>query len=441
MQVLVEDLSSVKKILHIEVSEENVKNELDKAYKNLKKTAKVKGFRPGKTPRSVLERLFHKNVHADVSALLIQDTIVKAIQETKLKIVGNPDIQPPEFNGKGPYKYDAVVEIMPELKEIDFKGLNLTRSQYQINDEEINTQIKMLQKNLAQQEPVQEDRPLAEADFALIDYEGFKDDKPFAETKKTKNHNMRIGDGSISKELDSGMIGMKPGDKREIKVTFPENYYNKKLSNLEITFYVTLNEIREEILPDIDDEFAKKIGAFETLDDLKKSIADNMLQGYAKRSEQELNEQIFKALIEKQDFEVPKAMVDFELEGIMRDTEMVFAQNNMSIEQLGVTKEQFAEKYRDLAVKQVKRHLILNKVIEQESMTLSDEALEEGFNDMTEAHHMPVEELKKYYSENKEKLEYFKHALLEKQALGLIVKNSTIIDSEPDKQKESKSEL
>ena len=437
MQVLVEDLSSVKKILHIEISEENVKDELDKAYTNLKKTAKVKGFRPGKTPRSVLERLFSKNVNADVSALLIQNTIIEAIQETKLKVVGNPDIQPPEFNGKGAYKYDAAVEINPELEEIDFKGLKLTRTQYQVNDEQINMQLQMLQKNLAQQRPVQEDRPLAEADFALMDYEGFKDDKSFAETKKTKNHIMRIGDGSISKELDSGMIGMKPGDKREVKVTFPENYYNKKLSNLEIIFHVTLNEIREEILPDIDDEFAKKMGAFATLDDLKKSITDNVQQGYAKRSEQELNEQIFKALIEKQAFEVPKAMVDFELEGIMQETEMAFAQSNMSLEQLGVTKEQFAEKYRDVAIKQVKRHLILNKVIEQESMTLADEALEEGFNEMSEAHHQPVEELKKYYTENKEKLEYFKHALLEKQALGLIMNNSNIIDSEPDTKKES----
>ena len=171
MQVLVEDLSSVKKILHIEISEENVKDELDKAYSNLKKTAKVKGFRPGKTPRSVLERLFSKNVNADVSALLIQNTIIEAIQETKLKVVGNPDIQPPEFNGKGAYKYDAAVEINPELEEIDFKGLKLTRTQYQVNDEQINMQLQMLQKNIAQQRPVHEDRPLAESDFALMDYE------------------------------------------------------------------------------------------------------------------------------------------------------------------------------------------------------------------------------------------------------------------------------
>ncbi len=432
MQITVEDLSSVKKILHIEIPEDKVIGELDKAYNDLKKTAKIKGFRPGKAPRSVLERLFKKKVHADVSSSLIQNSFVDAIKEKDLKIVGSPKIDPPELDGKTSYKYDATVEIKPEIKEIDFKGLSLKKTLYQVSDEEIDTQLKMLQKNLAQKKIVEEDRPVQEGDFALIDYEGFKDGKPFAETQKTENFMLKIGDGSILKEFDEKLIGMKPGDNSEIKVIFPEDYYNNKLSKIEIKFKVTLREIREEVLPEIDDEFAKKLGTYKTLDELKKAITDNLTQGYAKRAEQELNEQIFTALIAKTDFEIPDSMVDYELENIIADAERSFVYHNTSMEQLGLTREKLSEKYRDTAEKQVRRQLILGKIIEQQNLTLSDEDMEDGFKEMAKTYNRPLEEINDHYKQNNDKVEFFKHALLEKHAIKLIIEKSNIEDVKPE---------
>jgi len=260
MQVTVEDLSSVKKILHIEIPEDKVGSELDASYKNLKQTAKVKGFRPGKTPRSVLKRMFKKDVHADVSSRLIQNSFLEALKETGLNIVGNPKVEPPGLEEKGPYKYDATIEIRPEIEDIDFKGLTLKKTVYQISDEEVNAQLKMLQKSLAQQKTVEEDRPVKEGDFALIDYEGFKDGKPYVETQLTENFTIKVGNGQILKEFDTGIIGMKPEETREVEVTFPQDYFNPKLAGLNITFKVKLNEIREEVLPEIDDELAKNLG-------------------------------------------------------------------------------------------------------------------------------------------------------------------------------------
>ena len=436
MQVTVEDLSSVKKILHIEIPEDKVVSELDASYKNLKKTAKVKGFRPGKTPRSVLERMFKKDVLADVSSRLIQDSFLDALKETELNIVGNPELDPPGLKEKGPFKYDATIEVSPKIEDIDFKGLALKKTLYKISDEEINAQLKMLQKSLAQQKTVEEDRPIKEDDFALIDYEGFKDGKPYAETQMTENFTMKVGSGQILKEFDTGIIGMKPGETREVKVTFPKDYFNAKLSGLEITFNVKLNEIREEVLPEIDDELAKNLGNIETLDELKKTITDNLKQGYEKRVEQEINEQIFKALIAKSDFEVPDTMVDYELEGIVAEAERSFAYRNVSMEDMGLTREGIAEKYRDTALKQVKRHLILSKLIEQEKLTLSDEDLEIGFKEMADNFNQPVEEIKNFYNQNKDKVEFFKHTLLEKQAIRLIIDNSTVEDIEPEVVKE-----
>lgn len=441
MQVTVEDLNTVKKILHIEIPEERVVRELDEAYKNLKKTAKIKGFRPGKTPRSVLERMFKKDVHADVSSRLIQDSFVDAIKETELKMVGNPKVDPPELDVKGPYKYNATVEISPEIKEIDFKELTLKKTLYKIGDEEIDTQLKMFQKSLAQQKTVEEDRPIQQGDFALIDYEGFKDEKSYAETQKTENFTMKIGEGHVLKEFDNGIIGMKPGEIRDVKVTFPKDYFNTKLADLEITFKVKLNEIRKEVLPEIDDELAKNLGKYETLDELKKIITENLQQGYKKRVEHELNEQIFEALIKKSDFEVPDSMVEYELEGIVAEAEQSFAYRNVSMEDMGITREGIAEKYRDTAVKQVKRHLILSKLIEQEKLTLSDEDLENGFKDMAENFKQPIEEIKNYYKQNKDKIEFFKHTLLEKQAIGLIIDNSKIENVEPEARKEPENKI
>jgi trigger factor len=432
MQVSVEDINSVKKTLHIEIPEADVTSELDKAYNELKKKAKVKGFRPGKVPRSVVVRLFKKDVHADVTSKLIQSSFMEALKETDLNIVGTPQVNPPELQDSGPYKYDATVEIPPEIEDIDYKGLSLKRTNYKISDAEVDTQLKMLQKNMAQHQKVEEVRPAQNGDFVLIDYEGFKNGQPFAETAKTENFNLKIGEGPIIKEFDDQLVGMQPGDSKEFVVKFPADYFNDKLKGLEISFQVTLNEIREEVLPAIDDVLAKKAGQFESLDDLKKVITDNLEQGYAKRVDQELNEQIFSDLIAKSEFEVPDAMVDMELEGIVKEAEQSFAYRNITLEEMGLTKESIAEKYRDTALKQVKRHLILGKMIKQEKLELSDDELEEALNEMAASFNQPVAEIKTYYDQNKDKLEYFKHTILEKKAIKLIIDSSKIEDVEPE---------
>jgi len=426
MPFTIEDVSAVKKILHVEIPQENVALEIDKAYENLKKTAKLKGFRPGKTPRSVLERFFRKDVHADVSSKLIQDSFIDAVKEKELKIVGDPKIEPPALDEKGPYKYDATIEIKPVIADINFKGLQLKKNIYRISEEEVEAQLKMLQKNLAQQKTIEELRPAREGDFALITYEGFKDGKPFEETSKTENFTMKLGQGRITKDFDIHIIGMKAGEKKDFNLNFPDDYFNSKLAGLEITYSVTLNDIREEILPEIDDDLAKNLGSFTTLEDLKKAIRENLDQGYKKRVEQELNESIFSSLISKTEFEVPEALVDFELEQIIADAERSFSYHNTSMESLGLSREILSEKYRDTAEKQIRRHLILDKIIEQEKLTLKDEEIEEGFKKMSESFNQPVEEIKNFYRQNKDKLDFFKQTLLEKNAINLILECSTV---------------
>jgi len=434
MKVNVEDVSSVKKTLHIEVPEEEVVQELDNAYLQLKKNAKVKGFRPGKAPRSVLERVYGKDVRGDVLSRLIQSSFADAIKETELKIIGSPDVDPPELAATGGYAYDATVEVRPELEDIEVKGLALTRTNYAAGDDEIAIQLQALQKNMAKQEKIEEDRPVAKDDFVVIDYEGFKGGETFSETALTENFTLKIGEGHIAEAFDEKMIGMKAGDDSEITVDFPDDYFNEKLQGHSIDFKVKLQEIKEEKLPELDDELAKSLGPFETLEDLKNVIKDNLTQGYEKRIEQELSEQIFETLISKVEFEIPEVMVKFELENIISDTERSFQYQNRSMEEVGLTREKLAEQYSSVAEKQARRQVILSKVIEQEDLQLADEDLEKGFADMAASFNQPVEQIKAFYDQSSDKLEFFKHALLEKQAIKLIIDNGKIENVEPVKE-------
>lgn len=250
--------------------------------------------------------------------------------------------------------------------------------------------------------------------------------------KKTENFTLKIGDGPILKEFDEQLIGMRTGETREVKVHFPEDYFNNKVADLEIAFNVKLNGIREVVLPAIDDEFAKDLGQYTTLKQLKDEIRNNLITGYEKRSEQEVQEQIFTALLEKTKFEVPDSLIDFELKGIIEEVERTLKYHGSSLEERSLTKEDVAEKYRDTAIKQVTRRLLLKKIIEQENLTLSDEEMENGYNDMAKAFNKPLEEIKNFYKQKDSNIEFLKTSLLEKKALKLIIDNSSQEIVEPE---------
>jgi trigger factor len=432
MQVTVEDISSVKKTLHIEIPQEEVAREINKAYDEIKRNAKIRGFRPGKAPRSVLEKMFKKDVLADVSSRLIQTSFIDAIKEKDLRVVGRPDLVPPELDSTQAYKYAATVEVTPPIDDIDITGLTLKRSTYEVGEEEVAAQLKMLQKNLAKLQPIPEPRPAREGDHLLITFEGFRDGTPNADTPRTENFTVKLGAGAVLKEFDEQLAGMEAGASKEFPVTFPPDYQKKSLAGRTVDFHVTVNDIRQEILPEIDDALAKQAGRYETLEALKQAIRDNLRQGYDKRVEQELNEQAFAALLERTSFEVPETLVQAELDGIVEEAERSFSYRNTSLEDMGLSRESIRERYRDTAVKQVKRHLLLGKLIEQEKLGLEDAEVDQALGQMAANFQQPIDQVRHYYRENPEKLDYFKHALLEKKATRLIIDRSLIEEVAPE---------
>ncbi len=421
MGVQVEELNQVKKKLIIEVPEEQVKEELDSAYSDLRKTAKVKGFRTGKTPRSVLEQYFGKQVNSDVTARLIQLSYADAIAETNLKVIGSPKIDPAPLNTKGAYQYNAEVETHPDIDDLNYEGLKITKRIYPVTDEEIEKQVRMLQKKMARHQPIEEVRPIQDGDVALISFEGYKDGVPYI---RSENYGMKLGDGNIDPAFDKEIIGMEKDEKKSFTIQFPEDH--ERLADDLISFDVTLMDIRKEILPEIDDEFVKMFGAFETVDDLKKRIEEDLKQGYEKRTEQEMNEQIFTALLAQAEFEAPEILIEHELSDIVSDLEKRLEQNGTNMKEQNLTEAKVRLNYYGTAVHQVKRYLLLAKLIEQMEMALTDEELEEGLSRMTESSKLDLAGVKAYYDKNPENFEYFKHALLEKKVLDHILTLSEI---------------
>jgi len=432
MNFSVEDQSAVKKKLTIEVPKEDVVRELDNAYKELKRNAKVKGFRPGKTPRSVLERLYGKDVRADVASRLIQESFVEALKESEMNVVGTPEIDPPDLKADEGYTFTATVEVNPDLAPFNLDGFQLKKTLYRATDEEVDAQLQMLRNNLTRMVPVEEARPVAEGDYVVVDYEGLKDGKPFAETQRTENFSMKIGDGLLHPDVDAALKGLNAGDSTEVSVKFADDHFNEKLAGQDITFHVEIKDIREQQIPEIDDEMAKRLGPFDSLEALKEKINENLSAGYSKRQEQELNEQVFEALIAQQEFEVPETLVDQELGTIVEEAKQKFAYHNTSMEELGLDDGGLREKYRETALNQVRRHMILAKIIDQESLEVSDEALEAGYQEMADSFNQPVDVIKQFYAQNSDRIDVFKYALLEKKAIKLIIDKSSIEEVEPE---------
>lgn len=431
MQVKIEDKSSVKKVLSFEIPKEDVAKELNKAYNELKKKADIKGFRKGKIPRKVLENRFAKEVHADVAPRLIQESFIEAIQEHNLNIVGGPQTDPPELNPDDAYTFEIAVEVKPELEDIEFQGIELEKAKYEVSDSEIDAQIHMIQKTMAKKETVTEARPVKDTDFVLIDYEGFLDGEPYEKTPRIENYVMGIGQGTLPKEFSDKLVGCVPVQDLEIEVVHADNHWDEHLKGRTIIYKVTLKEIQEEVLPEINDDLVKGLGKFETLDEVKTSIQENLEKGYAQRVKHEMSEQVFQHLLGKYEFEIPEALIEGELNGITAEAEQAYAANNTSLEEAGLSKEKLRTQYRDVAEKQARRHLILDKIITQEKLDLTEEELEKSFEEMAQGMNASVDAIKNYFKADPNQLEYYKHTQLEKKAIDIIIEKGKVTEVEP----------
>ena len=399
MNITVEEISSIKKKISVEIPIEQVTGEVESLYREVGKQAKIKGFRPGKIPRDILERYFKDYVKAEAIQKLIQETYPAALSEKDLHPVSPPVIDPGDLEKGKPFNYSATIEVKPEIKIDGYIGLNIEGKKESAKDEEVEGRLKGLQDLHAQLKTVTEPRAVRSGDHVLIDYTAMMDNKPSEEGKAT-DFNVEVGAGRFIPALEEKMIGLNPDEEKEIAVPFPEDYGYKKWEGKTVSFLVKVKEVKEKILPLLDDEFAKDLGDYSSLEDLKTKLKEGIEKEKELTFDRQLKDQVVDQLIQANPFEVPESLVVEQAKALVSDTKMRLATQGIALKNLNIPEEKLQEDYREVAQKQVRTYLILEKIAAQEGITVTDEEADERLRSISEKTHQKLDVVKRYYEKN-----------------------------------------
>jgi len=399
MKASVEEISSVKRKISVEIPKDQVVKEVDSFYKDLGKKAKIKGFRPGKVPRNILERYFKDYVKAEVIQKLIEESYPKALSETELQPVSPPAIDPGEFEGGKPFQYSALVEIKPDIKLEGYTGLKLEGKKEEVTTEEVEQRMKALQNLHANLSTISEVRPIQAGDYVIVDYEAKADGKPL-EGGKAIDFTVEVGSGQFIPTFEEKLIGLRIEEEKEIEVSFPADYGYQKWAGKTVSFHVKVKEIKAKILPPLDDEFAKDLGDYSSLEELKGSLRGEIEKEKALALDQQLKDQAVNQLLEANPFEVPESLVEGQAKAIVSDTKLRLAAQGVALKNLGVSEEKLQGDYRDMAQKQVKTFLILEKIANQEGIAVTDEEADHRLKEVSEKMRQPFDAVKRYYEKN-----------------------------------------
>ncbi len=399
MKASVEEISSVKRKISVEIPEDQVVKEVDSFYKDLGKKAKIKGFRPGKVPRNILERYFKDYVKAEVIQRLIEESYPKALSETELQPVSPPAIDPGEFEGGKPFQYSAVIEVKPDIQLKGYEGLKLEGKKEEVKGEEVEERLKALQNLHANLSTISEARPIQAGDYVIVDYEAKVEGKPL-EGGKAVDFTVEVGSGQFIPTFEEKLIGLRLEEEKEIEVSFPADYGYQKWAGKTVSFRVKIKEIKAKILPPLDDEFAKDLGDYSSLEELKARLKGEIEKEKALALEQQLKDRAVDQLLEANPFEVPESLVEEQTKAMVSDTKLRLAAQGVVLKNLGVSEEKLQGDYRDVARKQVKAFLILEKIASQEGITVSDEEGDNRLKEISERMHQPFDAVKRYYEKN-----------------------------------------
>lgn len=425
MNVTVETVNPVTRKLSITIPGEKVKRELDTAYRNLQKEVRLHGFRPGHVPRNVLEARFRGHVENEVGGRLISDSLQEAIESNNLTVVSQPTVEPGRLVAGTDFAYVATVEIKPELVAQGYTGVKLTREKYPSDDTEVDARLAQLQESKSQLVVVEEERALAEGDFARINYSASIDGRPL-EKNMPKNVHVAIQQGSFLPGFSDAVVGMNKEETREFDLTLPEDFAQKPLAGKTLHFVVTLNDIKRKDTPALDDEFAKDNDA-ETLDALKERIRTEIKDNLDQISEIKLHRDAARQLIEANPVELPQGLIDQQID--------LLAQEQRRQAGMKPTKGKLnlsdAER-QALAVEagfRLRASLILESIARAENLSVTEADLQQRLQDIADETGQRVEAVKGLYMKNNA-LDDLRSKLLEEKALEFVIEKAEISDED-----------
>jgi trigger factor len=437
MEVNIEEISTLTKKVTVTLPVDVVQPQLNAAYDKLKKESKMKGFRRGKVPRSIIVKQYKPQVEGETGEKMVQDNYFNAIEKEGIDPVVHPEVKSVKYNEDGSFTFVADVDIRPEFELGEYKGLEIEKVDILVTDEEIQTELEELQKNMAVLQSVS-DRGIQEGDVVIVDFQGYNDDKPIPQVK-SENSSVDVGSGAMGKEFEDNLLGMKKDEEATHEVDFPDTHPNPVLKGKKVEFHITVKDIKERILAELNDEFAKDAGEkFNTLEELKSSILERQTQEREERAQATLTDRVMAKLLDSHDFEVPKRLVAFEVEQMIKQTEQQLEQSGMSLEAAGLSKETLAEQNKEMAVKRVRGDFVLKKIAEVEEIKVADEDLDRGFKRIGDQYNMDVAKVKEYF-QNRDDLLPFMNELLNEKILTFLRDQATLVEAAASPQEETEA--
>jgi len=368
-----------------------------------------------------LKKHFKAQVEEDVISKLVSDSYPKALEEAKQMPVSPPKIENGVIEKGKDFTYMAVFEVKPEIDVKDYEGLELEKEKIEISDEDVDKEIETLRNSHATLKEV-EGRPVQKGDNVLVDYEGTVAGEPLPQGKQ-QNFPMEISEDTFLPGFSDHIIGMNKGENKAFSIDLPEDYGDENISGKKADFTLTLNEIKEKVLPELDDEFAKDLGDYKDIQELKDKFKESMLERKKQKSEGDVREKIFKVLIEKNSFDVPKKMVETQAKNMVMEMQQMFAAQGMNLGDMGQSPEQLIESYKQPAEKQVRSALILEAIAKKENLVANESEIEAKYEELATQVGQDVAFVKEKVTDD-----MIKPQVLEKKALDLIISKANLTE-------------
>jgi trigger factor len=433
--IQIEDLSEVKKKITFEVPEERVLDMIDSQYRDLKKTVQIKGFRKGKVPLNILRSYFREKVEADAARQIIEETFQPGLDEQKIAPVAVISIEPEALEAGKPFKYTAEIEVPPPVDAKDYKGLSLKKYIRTVNEQEVDERILKLRERNARLTPIPESRGATQGDHLVVDITAEAEGAPVAALTVTDYH-MELGRDFYLPDFDHNLEGMKPEENKSITLDLPDSFPRKALAGKSASFEVTIKEAKERILPELDDDFAKDLGEFETVDALKEEIRKDLVRSLENQTKKEIENQIIDHLVEKNEFEVPVAMVESQVDDFLNQSMQSLVMHGIDPKRLPAPTEAQRSQMKPAAIRAVKAGLILKAVSEKENIEVSDDELTAAIAERAEQMDMTQDYLRDHLEKNN-MLEDLRASVLQEKVYKFIQDDAQITEEEPPTESET----
>ena len=411
--------------LTIEVAAEDVEKALQAAYLKERKRISLPGFRKGKVPRQMIEKMYGAEIFYDDAANeLIPKAYAEAYDECDLEIVSRPEINVVQIEKGKAFIFTADVATKPEVTLGEYKGLEVDKVSTRVTQKEVDAKIQEEAEKNARTITV-EDRAVQDGDEVILDFEGFVDGEAF-EGGKGENYPLTIGSGSFIPGFEEQLVGAETEKEVEVKVTFPEEYHAEELKGKEAVFKCTVHEIKAKELPEIDDEFAAEVSEFDTLDEYKADVKAKIKEEKASEGKRKQEDQVVEQAIKNASYEIPEAMIDTQVMQMADEFAQRMQSQGLTMEQYfqftGMTAEKMMEELKPQAVKRIETRLVLEAVAKAENIEISDEKLDEEIAKMAEAYKMEADKLKEFMGENEKK--QMKEDMAVQEAVSFLVENA-----------------